>query len=79
MATSSNRTGYSATSLYSSALRRRTRTVVGYETPNGHSYCPDCAEALRKVAGSTPYRASDYTEWSITCEECGDSILESEE
>lgn len=76
--TTSNRTGYNATSLFTTATWRRTHKKVGIQTPSGKVLCIECAKATKAVEVEA-YHSDDHTDWSITCERCEDSILEPQE
>jgi hypothetical protein len=65
-----------ASQIMSTALRRFQQKLVGYLTPHGRVFCPACANRRGVVAASDPYYADDWTDWSITCEDCQETILE---
>ena len=67
-------------SILSTSARKRTNKVVGYQTPQGKVYCPECANKRGAVASAVEtYRASDTSDWTIVCESCEETILEAED
>lgn len=68
-------TQLNASEILSSSLKRRIHKAVGICTPQGHTFCTECANRLHVQAQET-YFSDDTSDWSITCEKCEDTILE---
>jgi hypothetical protein len=62
--------------ILSPTLRRFSHQIVGYLTPQGRVFCPACATSKGAMGESEPYSADGWTDWSITCEQCEEILLE---